>query len=226
MIENFKKIKKSNKHISKISLFGNTIKTKRSNSFLKRKIDNLPNEIQTKLPNAIPNIKKFTFNKFTNQTRKSKIKPKTIKQYCEIYKNDITGKVNMPLYNSCKINQYCRKYKCKNIDKKFKQAQINKLGINYNTLLMSSLYSKCPADMIDKNRKRCNNRAMMKFYEANSLGSLYKNVIECDKKTCAKEKQIFHNNLFRIRNKHQKKIKINKPLIIEDLPDKEMIEIN
>jgi hypothetical protein len=66
----------------------------------------------------------------------------------------------------------------------------------------------------------------MKFYEDNNLDSVYKSVLECDKKTCAKEKQIFHNNLFRIRNKHQKKIKLNKLLVIEDLPDKEMIEIN
>lgn len=219
---------------SKISLFGNTIKTKRSNSFLKRKIDNLqngipkeiPKEMPNEIPNEIPKMNVFTFNKSTNKTQKSKRKPKTIKQYCEIYKNDITGKVNMPLYSSCKINQYCRKYKCKNIDKKFKQAQIKKLGINYNTLLMSSLYSKCPVDMADKTRKRCNNRAMMKFYEDNNLGSVYKSVLECDKKTCAKEKKIFHNNLFRIRNKHQKKIKLNKFLVIEDLPDKEMIEIN
>jgi hypothetical protein len=66
---------------------------------------------------------------------------------------------------------------------------------------------------------------MLKFYEDNNLGDVYKNVLECDKKTCAKEKQIFQNNLFRIR-KHNKKIKIHKLLVIEDLPDKEMIEIN
>ena len=79
--------------------------------------------------------------------------------------------------------------------------------------------------MADKTRKRCNNRAMIKFYEDNNLGSVYKSVLECDKKTCAKEKKIFHNNLFRIR-KYKKQIKIPKPLVIEDLPDKEMIEIN
>jgi hypothetical protein len=199
----------------------NTNKTKKTND-----IQSIRNTRKTKKQNDVLkniNIKSFTFKK---TSAKSKLKPKTIKQLCEVYKKDILGKVNTPLYNSCKINQYCRKYKCKNIDKKFKQAQINKLGINYNTLLMSSLYSKCPADMIDKNRKRCNNRAMMKFYEDNNLGSVYKSVLECDKKTCAKEKQIFHNNLFRIRNKHQKKIKLNKLLVIEDLPDKEMIEIN
>jgi hypothetical protein len=172
--------------------------------------------------NIIKSKNKFTFNKLTKLSKK---KPKTIKQYCEIYKNDITGKINMPLFNSCKINQYCRKYKCKGIDTKFKQAQIKKLGTNYNTLLMSSIYSKCPAEMSDNNRKRCTNKAMLKFYEDNNLGDVYKNVLECDKKTCAKEKQIFQNNLFRIR-KHNKKIKIHKLLVIEDLPDKEMIEIN
>ncbi len=142
-----------------------------------------------------------------------------------MYKNDITGKINLPLFNSCKINQYCRKYKCKSIDKKFKQAQIKKLGTNYNTLLMSSIYNKCPPEMSPNNRKRCTNKAMLKFYEDNNLGNVYKDVLECDNKICAKEKQIFHNNLFRIR-KHKKKLRIQKPLVIEELPDKQMIEIN
>jgi hypothetical protein len=91
---------------------------------------------------------------------------------------------------------------------------------------MSSLYNKCPVEMSDKSRKRCNNRAMLKFYEDNNLGSVYKSVLECDNKTCAKERKIFQNNLFRIRNKKNKKIRIHKPLVIEELPDKEMIEIN
>ena len=203
---------------SKKSLSRNNTRSKKSNNMIFGKTLNT-------IPNAIPIIKNFTFNKNTKQTQKHN-KPKTIKQYCEIYKNDVTGKVNMPLYNSCKINQYCRKYKCKDIDKKFKQSQIKKLGTNYNTLLMSSLYNKCPAEMSDKSRKRCNNRAMLKFYEDNNLGSVYKSVLECDKKTCAKERKIFQNNLFRIRNKKNKKIRIHKPLVIEELPDKEMIEIN
>lgn len=170
-------------------------------------------------------LKTFTFKQTTTQN-KSKLKPKTIKQLCEVYKKDILEKVNTPLYNSCKINQYCRKYKCKNIDKKFKDAQTKKLGINYNTLLLSYLHNKCPSNMSDKNRKRCYNSTMLKFYKDNNLVSGYEKVLECDKKICAKEKKIFNTNLFRIRNKGKKQIRIHKLLNIEELPDKEMIEIN
>ena len=59
----------------------------------------------------------------------------------------------------------------------------------------------------------------------NNLGDVYDKVLECDKKTCAKEKKIFYTNLFRI-HKNKKIGRLPKPLVIEDLPDKEMIEIN
>ena len=177
----------------------------------------------------LKDLKDFTFKKISKETqskgKQSRNKPRTIKQFCEIYKKDITGKTNLPLFNSCKINQYCRKYKCKGIDNKFKKAQNKTLGNNYNTLLMSSLYSKCPSTIPDKNRKRCYNTAMKKFYKENALGEVYDKVLECDKKTCAKEKNIFNTNLFRIR-KNKKIGRFPKPLIIEDLPDNEMIEIN
>jgi hypothetical protein len=177
------------------------------------------NSQKNKIININP-LKPFTFKDI-----KSRTKPKTIKQICEIYKKDITGKDNLPLFNSCKINQYCRKYKCKDIDKKFKKAQIQKLGINYNTLLMASIHSKCPPTMADKSRKRCYSAAMSKFYKDNELGDIYNKVLECDKITCGKEKQIFNTNLFRVRTKKNKQIRIPKQLNIEDLPDKEMIEI-
>jgi hypothetical protein len=175
-----------------------------------------------KTDGKLGNLKAFTF-----QTKKISKHNKTrkIKQFCEIYKKDMTGNVNMPLFNSCKINQYCRKYKCKNIDNKFKASQTKKLGTNYNALLMSSLYSKCPSTMNDKNRKRCYTTNMKKFYKENNLEDVYNKVLECDKKTCAKEKEIFYKNLFRIR-KNKKKIKAQTQIVIEDLPDKEMIEIN
>lgn len=165
--------------------------------------------------------KDFTFKTLINKN--SKKKNKTIKQYCDIYKKDITDKLKLPLYNSCKKNQYCRKYKCKNIDNKFRKKQIEKLGNNYNTLLMSSLYSKCPSTISDKKKKLCYNMATKKFYKENNLDEVYKKVLECDKKTCSKEKKIFYTNLFRI-NKNKKHVKLYKPLIIEDLVDKEMIE--
>lgn len=170
------------------------------------------------------NLKAFTLKKRT-KGKHSRTKPKTIKQYCEIYKKDITGKPNVPLFKSCQINQYCRKYKCHDIDKKFIKQQQKQLGINYNTLLMASLYNKCPATMPDKTRKRCYSSAMKKFYKDNNLISGYEKVLECDKKTCAKEKQIFNTNLYRIRTKG-KKIRIPQQIKIEDMPDNQMIEIN
>jgi len=192
----------------------------------KKKSSNLPIKKLDDLKNLknFKDLKDFTFKKLTND-KNNKNKPKTIKQFCEIYKKDIIGKTNLPLFNSCKINQYCRKYKCKGIDNKFKKEQIKTLGNNYNTLLMSSLYSKCPSTMADKNRKRCYNTATKKFYKENNLDEVYEKVLECDKKTCAKEKKIFNTNLFRIR-KNKKFAKIPQLLIIEDLPDNEMIEIN
>ena len=192
-----------------------------SNTFEINSKINLPNFPRK---NVNEDLEKFTFKKLT-MGKKSKYKPRTIKQFCELYKKDITGKTNLPLFNSCKINQYCRKYKCKGIDNKFKNAQLKSLGNNYNTLLMSSLYSKCPSTMIDKNRKRCYNTTMKKFYRENNLGNVYDKVLECDKKTCSKEKKIFYTNLFRI-HKNKKIGRLPKPLIIEDLPDTEMIEIN
>ena len=196
------------------TLSRNTLKINSKTHSKKHSKSNLPRK----------DIKDFTFKKLS-KGKQSRNKPRTIKHFCEIYKKDITGKTNLPLFNSCKINQYCRKYKCKGIDNKFKKVQTKTLGNNYNTLLMSSLYSKCPSTMEDKNRKRCYTNAMKKFYKENALGEVYDKVIECDKKTCAKEKYIFNTNLFRIR-KNKKIARFPKPLIIEDLPDKEMIEIN
>jgi hypothetical protein len=195
--------------------------TKKNNT--KNKINKKTKKVEVNALNKV-NSNKFTFKKDIKYSTKQQ--PKTIKQLCEVYKKDITGKINLPLYKSCKINQYCRKYKCNDIDKKFKNGQIKKLGINYNTLLLSSLYNKCPATMEDKNRKRCYNHAMLKFYKDNNLGDKYTQLLECDKKTCINEKKIFNTNLFRIRKKGQKQIRLPKKIQIDELPDKDMIEIN
>ena len=151
---------------------------------------------------------KHTKSKHTKLSNKLK-KKRTIEKYCSFYKNDITGKLNKQLYRSCKINKYCRKYKCKSIDEKMIKEQKKKLGQNYNTLILSSLRSACPITDEDnyKNRNKCETKALHKFYKANNMNELYNKVIECDKKTCAKEKQIFNTNLFRQR---QIKLKKNK----------------
>ena len=73
-------------------------------------------------------------------------------------------------------------------------------------MLFKSINNKCPltfADRGNKASKRCVNEATRKFYEDNGLGDIYNQVLECDKKTCKKEKDIFHTNLFRIGKKRK-----------------------
>jgi hypothetical protein len=153
-------------------------------------------------------------------------KKRTINQFCNNYKYNTFGKENKNLFESCKVNQYCRRYKCKDIDRKFNLAKTKKIGVNNNAILITSLFRKCPIGMNNKNRKNCVSKATKKFYDENDLGDMYSKVLECDKNTCSKERKIFHTNIFRIKNKHQKRIRI-KPLInLEELPDQEMIEKN
>ena len=73
----------------------------------------------------------------THKTHKlNKVKynkrPHNIDKYCGFYKTDINGKINKKLYNSCKINKYCRKYKCQDIDSKM--INIKKITL-YNFIL-------------------------------------------------------------------------------------------
>ena len=75
---------------------------------------------------------KTLFNKSFNKTQKINKKnnkknnkklhagnPKTINQFCGMYKKDILGNPTKDIYELCKINKLCRKIKCQNIDKKF-----------------------------------------------------------------------------------------------------------
>ncbi len=156
---------------------------------------------------------------------KKKARKITVKKYCDNYKNDYLGKQNKALYNACKINQYCRKNKCKDIDGKFEKIKSNKLGANGNILLMTSITSKCPIEMSDKSRKKCLNKATKRFYEENDMTEIYNKVLECDKKICAKERQIFFTNLFRA-NKTKKRIRQPIQVSLEDIPDQQMIESN
>lgn len=160
------------------------------------------------------------FKSLTKKTRKHKKR-----DYCAIYKHDFVGKPTPQLFRTCKMNSSCRKQKCDNIDKKFKSEQIKRLGNDYNGLLMSSVYNKCPETLSNKSRKRCYNKSMAKFYEDNNMKDIYDKLQECDKKTCNKERQIFYTNLFKIR-RQKKQIKIHQPLVIKDIPDKQLIEMN
>ena len=178
---------------------------------------------------------KHTKNKHTKSKHNTKSKTKlnkkrNIETYCGFYKNDINGKLNKQLYRSCKINKYCRKYKCKNIDEKLIKEQKTKLGQNYSTLILGSLRSACPIydDDNNKNRKKCESKALNKFYKENNMSELYNKVIECDKKTCSKEKQIFNTNLFRqrqIRLKKKQREIIDADKFMEQ-EDREIIEKN
>ena len=169
-------------------------------------------------------------NKLSNKLINKLKNKRTIDKYCSFYKNDITGKLNKQLYRSCKINKYCRKYKCKSIDEKIIKEQKKKLGQNYNTLILSSLRSACPITDEDnyKNKSKCETKALHKLYKANNMNELYNKVIECDKKTCSKEKQIFNTNLFRqrqIRLKKKQREIIDADKFMEQ-EDREIIEKN
>ena len=92
-------------------------------------LDNLISAILLVRANRMPKDKTQLLDKFNNnKTDKSQSKSKyvrrkhskiTMKKYCNNYKNDYLGKQNKALYDSCKSNQYCRKTKCKDIDRKF-----------------------------------------------------------------------------------------------------------
>ena len=149
----------------------------------------------------------------------------TIKKYCSNYKHKSIGKQDKSLYNACKINQYCRKNKCKDIDKKLDNIKKNKLGANGNILLMTSITNKCPIEMSNRSRKKCLNKATKRFYEDNDMNDIYNQVLECDKKTCSKERQNFLTNLFRA-NKTKKRFIQPIQVNLEDIPDQQMIETN
>ena len=79
--------------------------------------------------------------------------------------------------------------------------------------------------MSNKSRKKCLNKATKRFYEENDMGDIYSKVLECDKKTCTKERQAFLSNLFRT-NKTQKRIKQPILVSLDKIPDQQMIETN
>jgi len=177
----------------------------------------------------------FTTNSIS-KTKKQKDKTKakynwkkankiTIKKYCSNYKHNTFSKQDKTLYNACQINQHCRKYKCSDVDKKFDSTKNKKLGANGNILLMTSITNKCPIEMSNRSRKKCLNKATKQFYEENGMNDIYNKVLECDKKICAKERQIFLTNLFRT-NKTKKRLRQPKQVNLEDIPDREMIETN
>lgn len=162
----------------------------------------------------------------TLKNKKTK-KTKNINKICNEYGIDLNGTKNDKLYTSCKINKFCRKYKCKNIDKKFKKHTLKKIGNQYNNLLLTSIYNNCNyPTMVDKKLmskyNKCKAKKTLEFYKNNNLDHHYKKILECDT-LCAKEKKIFLTNLFRFKNK---RIKKEPQLNINNLPDIEYIKSN
>ena len=174
------------------------MKIKNSNSLLKSKT--------TKNKHSKSKNRKTTKNK---HTKSKKIKrPHVIDKICKVYKKDINGKLNKKLYNSCKINKYCRKYKCQDIDSKILKAKQKHFGNDYNKIIFDKIKLSCPQNILEddpklvKKQKHCVNKTIKNIYKDNNLEEIYKKSVECDNIICAKEKKIFNTNLFR-----QKQIK-------------------
>ena len=200
-------------------------------SFLKSK-----STITKKTKKKIHITKKTKVKK--TKTSKHIKRPHIIDKYCGIYKKDLNGKSNKKLYKSCKINQYCRKYKCQNIDSKFANEKRKKLGTSYKNIIFNKMRTECPLvykneDVVEdtdnmsiKKRKQCEKKLLYKYYKEHNMLELYKKTNECNKIICSKEQQNFNNNLFR-----QKQIKLNKSQLknlekqdLENQVDMDLIE--
>lgn len=140
-----------------------------------------------------------------NKSFITKIK-KTKRAICENFKKDIIGKPTPKLYKSCLVNSTCRKTKCKDVDKRIYSSRFKKFGMDYNKIVFEMI-KNCSNDLSTKSRKRCVNKILEKFHNDNNLGDIYKEYIECDKKLCNKEKEIFYTNLIRQKKIRYKKVK-------------------
>jgi len=169
------------------------------------------------LKNNLNKLNKKTYIKKLKHSVKKNIKhykPRSVEAYCKaFYKFDINGKPNKNLYNSCKIHKYCRKNKCKAIDDKIMKKTEQTLGPKYNYTIKSKLIKGCKAIQSIKNKNKCEIKLLKNLYNNYNMGDLYNKLIECDEKTCIKEKTIFYNNLFRI---NQFKLKKRQRILLEE----------
>ena len=140
----------------------------------------------------------------TSRTKSHKKHHHSIDKYCGFYKTDVNGKINKKLYNSCKTQKYCRKYKCDNIDLKMTKLKQSKIGVNYNKIIFDKLLTSCPDNLYSsddeklnkKMKKKCISKTMKNLYKDIGLEALYKKANECDTKICEKEQTEFNKNLF------------------------------
>ena len=212
-----------------INLLNSNYNLKQNKSKKKAKSNKSSNS-KSKYSISLKNLNKKSFIKNLKHSAKLKAKvkqykPRSVESYCgTFYKKDILGKINKDLYESCKINKYCRKNKCDNIDEKMIKEQTAKLGKNYNMFIQGYLSQHCPLTVTKKNRQICEKKTLQKLYKKYDMNDLYNKLNECDKITCIKEKKIFYTNLFRTKQiKLKKKQKI---ILLEeeahDNPDPDM----
>jgi hypothetical protein len=198
--------------------------SKSKNKSKNKKIHTYINSKSNSKSISFKNLNKKSFIKNMKYSEKlkakgQKYKPRSVESYCgTFYKKDILGKVNKKLYDSCKINKYCRKNKCDKIDEKMIKEQENKFGKKYNMIIQSYLRRYCPLTVTNKNRQLCEKKTLKKFYEKYDMDDLYNKLVECDKITCAKEKKIFYTNLFRT---NQIKLKKKQKIILAELEEQE-----
>jgi len=160
---------------------------------------NLLNNIENKKNHRVSKQKKSkNIQKYKSQ---KKIK---IKNYCNIYKQDINKRKTPVLYKSCVINSVCRKTKCKDIDKRLGDSRLSKFGFNYNNIV-KDLTIKCPDTLTNRMKKKCDEKIIRKLHKENDLEELYNELKKCDSETCAKEQKIFQTNI-----KRHKRMRLNK----------------
>ena len=187
-------------------------KTQKSKTYKIKKQKTNNTLLKSKLTNSKLSNSKLTNSKLTKKSKLKHNKHKNIiDKYCGYYKTDINGKINKNLYSSCKINKYCRKYKCQDIDNKMLKAKQKNIGFNYNKIIFDKIKESCNQNITDddkifkKKSKQCANNAIKQIFKENNMEEIYNKSKECDKITCIKEQKIFNQNLFR-----QKQIKLKK----------------
>jgi hypothetical protein len=203
-----------------INLLNSNYNLKQSKIKSKKKLHS-----KSKYSISFKNLNKKSFIKNMKHSAKlkgkkeKKYKPRSVESYCgTFYKKDILGRVNKDLYESCKVNKYCRKNQCDKIDEKMVKEQENKFGKKYNMFIQAHLRQYCPLTVTNKNRQLCETKTLKKFYEKYDMDELYNKLVECDKITCAKEKKIFYTNLFRTK---QIKLKKKQKIILAKLEEQE-----
>lgn len=219
MVKLSKKIKsKTNKKTTTrkttFKLFGKSSSSSKDTSNKLTRKNKLTSKNKLKTIQKLKTKSKTKSKKITSSQPSDK-KTTNIVAACNIYKKDLKGKINKVLYNSCKIHKYCRKYNCNDIDNEVKTTLTKKFGNTYPKILFKYIRGECFGG---ERKKKCEQKAIAKFYKENELAELHNKLIECDKKTCKKEKDIFYTNLY--RHHRQKMRKVEKTISEEDMePD-------